>query len=188
MKFIVGLGNPGTKYQLTRHNIGFWVIDQLSEKWGIPVTKEKWKSLVGEGTVHGEKVILMKPLTFMNLSGEAVRPALDYLKGNIEDLVVIYDDLDLPLGQIRLRLKGSAGGHNGMKSIISHIGTQEFKRIKIGIDRPPVKISVPDYVLSPFSKEELSLAQEAAQISANAVDVWIYSNFLEAMNRFNVKK
>ncbi|SFJ35489.1 aminoacyl-tRNA hydrolase [Thermoflavimicrobium dichotomicum] len=188
MKWIVGLGNPGIKYEQTRHNIGFWVIDELSKRWGIPVHKEKWKSLVGEGVVHGEKVLLIKPLTFMNNSGEAVRPALDYLKGNVEDLVVIYDDMDLPLGQVRLRLKGSAGGHNGMKSMIAHLGTQNFKRIRIGIDHPPVQISVPDYVLSPFSKDEWPIAQEAAQIAANAVEQWIKTDFVDAMNKFNARK
>jgi peptidyl-tRNA hydrolase, PTH1 family len=185
MKFIIGLGNPGPKYENTRHNVGFWVIDELSEKWGIPLNKEKWKALVGEGNVQGEKVILMKPLTFMNLSGESVGPALHYLKGDIEDIVVIYDDLDLPVGQVRLRLKGSAGGHNGMKSIISHLGTQEFKRIKIGIDRPPVKSAVTQYVISPFAKEELPIIKEAVSKSALAVEHWLQKGFLDAMNKFN---
>lgn len=187
MKIIVGLGNPGIKYALTRHNVGFWVIDQLSEKWEIPIQKEKWKGEVGEGFVHGEKVVLLKPLTYMNLSGESVRPAMDWLKAEIDDLCVIYDDLDLPPGQIRLRLKGGSGGHNGMKSIISHLGTEQFKRVKVGIGRPQGRISVSDYVLSPFAKEELETVLDAVERSVQAVDRWVQSNFLEAMNHYNTK-
>lgn len=184
LKLIVGLGNPGKKYELTRHNIGFWSIDLLSKRWGIPLNKEKWKGIVGEGVVNGEKVILLKPMTYMNLSGESIRPAMDWLKVDLEDLILIYDDLDLPLGQVRLRTKGSAGGHNGMKSTIAHLGTDQFKRIKLGIGRP-VSLSVPDYVLSPFSQEESPFAQDAADRGAQAVDTWIKESFLIAMNRFN---
>jgi PTH1 family peptidyl-tRNA hydrolase len=187
MKLIVGLGNPGIKYAQTRHNIGFWVIDRLSEEWGIPVNKEKWKAEVGEGVVRGEKVILMKPLTYMNLSGEAVRPAMDWLKADLDELVVVYDDLDLPPGQIRLRLKGSSGGHNGMKSLIQHLGTDQFKRIKIGIGRPQGRMTVPDYVLSPFHKSELELMADAVERSASAINCWLDKTFLEAMNRYNTK-
>lgn len=184
MKLIVGLGNPGKKYENTRHNIGFWVIDRLSEQWGIPLSKEKWKGMVGEGIVDGEKVVLLKPMTFMNLSGESVRPAMDWLKLSIEDLVVIYDDMDLPLGQVRLRLKGSAGGHNGMKSIIAHLGTDQFKRIKLGIGRP-ISISVPDYVLSNFSADEMPFAKDASERGAKAVNTWVEESFLMAMNKYN---
>ncbi|MRG27021.1 MULTISPECIES: aminoacyl-tRNA hydrolase [Laceyella] len=187
MKLIVGLGNPGIKYAQTRHNIGFWVIDRLSDEWGIPVNKEKWKAEVGEGVVRGEKVILMKPLTYMNLSGEAVRPAMDWLKADLDELVVVYDDLDLPPGQIRLRLKGSSGGHNGMKSLIQHLGTDQFKRIKIGIGRPQGRMPVPDYVLSPFHKSELELMADAVERSASAINCWLDKTFLEAMNRYNIK-
>jgi len=186
MKVIVGLGNPGMKYALTRHNIGFWVIDELSRRWGIPVTKEKWKAEVGEGMVRGEKVILMKPLTYMNLSGESVRPAMDWLKADLAELCVIYDDLDLSPGRIRLRLKGSSGGHNGMKSLIQHLGTDEFKRVKIGIGRPERgKQTVPDYVLSPFAKNELDLMHEAVSKAADAMETWLDHPFLEVMNRYN---
>jgi PTH1 family peptidyl-tRNA hydrolase len=187
MKIIVGLGNPGIKYALTRHNIGFWVIDELSRVWGIPVQKEKWKAEVGEGIVEGEKVILIKPLTYMNLSGESVRPAVEWLKADLEDLCVVYDDLDLPPGKIRLRLKGSSGGHNGMKSIIQHLGTDEFKRIKIGIGRPEGGMSVPDYVLSPFKKEEEEVIADAVSRAAQAIDRWVKSNFQEAMNVYNIR-
>jgi len=187
MKLIVGLGNPGIRYAKTRHNVGFWVIDELSRRWSIPVNREKWRAEVGEGVVRGEKVVLMKPLTYMNLSGEAVRPAIDWLKADLEELLVIYDDLDLPPGQVRLRLKGSSGGHNGMKSIIQHLETDRFKRIRIGIGRPHPGMSVPDYVLSPFSKEELDEILKAVNQSADAVGCWLEEGFLQAMNKFNSK-
>ncbi|MFC4075541.1 aminoacyl-tRNA hydrolase [Salinithrix halophila] len=187
MKVIVGLGNPGMKYALTRHNIGFWVVDRLSEQWGIPCEKDKWKAMVGEGRARGEKVVLLKPETYMNLSGESVRPALDWLKCSIKDLVVIYDDLDLPVGRIRLRLKGGSGGHNGMKSLIGHLGTQEFKRIKIGIGRPSVPMPVPDYVLSRFSQEEEVPIAEAVENAAAAIEGWLDMSFSEVMNRYNQK-
>lgn len=186
MKLIVGLGNPGMKYALTRHNVGFWTIDQLSREWGIPLDREKWKAEVGEGVVNGEKVVLMKPQTYMNLSGESVRPAMEWLKLELEDLCVIYDDLDLPPGQIRLRLKGSSGGHNGMKSLIQHLGTDEFKRVKIGIGRP-TRQPVPDYVLSQFSKEDTPVVYDAVDRSAEAIKYWVGANFLEAMNKYNGK-
>lgn len=171
MKVIVGLGNPGIRYALTRHNIGFWV--------------EKWKALVGEGQVNGEKVILLKPETYMNLSGESVRPALKWLKCGVENLLVIYDDLDLPPGRIRLRMKGSAGGHRGVQSLIDHLGTQEFKRIKIGIGRPKVPIPVPDYVLGRFGREEEEPIAGAVDRSAAAVQQWLERPFPEVMNQFN---
>ncbi|SFS86716.1 aminoacyl-tRNA hydrolase [Marininema halotolerans] len=187
MKVIVGLGNPGIKYALTRHNIGFWVVDQLSEKWGIPCDRDRWKASVGEGRVGGEKVVLIKPETYMNLSGQSVAPALNWLKGDIDDLVIVYDDLDLPVGKIRLRLKGSAGGHNGMKSLIASLGTMEIKRIKIGIGRPPHPISVSDYVLSRFGKEEELPVAESVSQATEAIAEWMETPFIEVMNRFNGK-
>ncbi|MGA8942992.1 MAG: aminoacyl-tRNA hydrolase [Thermoactinomyces sp.] len=188
MKLVVGLGNPGIKYAKTRHNIGFWVIDRLSEKWGIPVNREKWRGVTGEGFVHGEKVVLLKPMTYMNLSGESVRAAVDWLKIDLDDLCVIYDDLDLPPGQIRLRLKGSSGGHNGMKSIIRHLGTDQFKRIKLGIGHPAGKRPVIDHVLSSFSKEELEQITDAVDRAKDAVDKWVETNFSQAMNQYNLRK
>lgn len=185
MKCIIGLGNPGRQYEETRHNVGFMVIDELSDRFQIPLINTKFKGLYGTGVVSGEKVLLLKPLTYMNLSGEAIRPLLEYYKINIKDIVVVYDDLDLPSGKIRLRQKGSAGGHNGIKSTIQHLGTQEFNRIRIGIDRPRNGMSVPDYVLSRFSADEWPLVEGAVQRSADAFEKWLSVPFLEVMNLFN---
>lgn len=185
MKCIVGLGNPGTQYNHTRHNIGFMAIDRLSAAWDISVHRRKWEGETGEGWVRGEKVVLCKPQTYMNRSGMTVRPLCDYFKITMDNLVVIYDDLDLPLGQIRLRLKGSAGGHNGMKSIIQHLGTEEFKRIRIGIGRPNASHSVTDYVLQPFAEHEEEPIAAALERVVEAVNCWIDSTFLVAMNQYN---
>ncbi|MBD1372463.1 aminoacyl-tRNA hydrolase [Hazenella sp. IB182357] len=187
MKLIVGLGNPGFKYAKTRHNLGFWVIDQLSDIWEIPLQKERWKAEIGEGFVQGEKVILMKPQTYMNLSGEAVLPAVEWLKLNIDEVCVVCDDVDLPVGQIRLRMKGSSGGNNGLKSIIHHLGTDQFKRIKLGIGRPTGRISVPDYVLGMFPPEEMDDVYDAVDRSCEALKVWLGSSFNMAMNQYNKK-
>lgn len=185
MKVIVGLGNPGHRYALTKHNIGFWVIDRLSHEWGIPVNREKWKAEVGEGMVKGQKILLVKPQTFMNLSGESVRQICDFFQLHMDDLLVIYDDLDLPIGKIRLRVKGGAGGHNGMKSIIGHLQTKEFKRIKIGIGRPEQVMSISDYVLTPFREEDRLTIEEAVEQAAQAVHAWLHIDFNHAMNHYN---
>jgi PTH1 family peptidyl-tRNA hydrolase len=185
VKVIVGLGNPGRKYELTKHNVGFWAVDQLSDKWDLPFQKEKWNSQVAEGVVGGEKVYLLKPLTYMNLSGEAVGAALRFLKLPIEDLLVIFDDMDIPLGQLRLRQKGSSGGHNGIKSLIQHLGTEQFNRVKIGINRPPARMTVVDYVLAPFSETDHPIAADAAIASAEAANEWMRNDFLSAMNKYN---
>lgn len=132
MKLIIGLGNPGKEYEHTHHNVGFATIDLLAEKWNIPLNQQKFNALYGMAHRPEGKVMLLKPLTYMNLSGEAVRPMMDYFDVDVEDIVVIYDDLDLEKGKLRLRQKGSAGGHNGIKSLIQHIGTQNFNRIRIG--------------------------------------------------------
>ncbi|MBO8172678.1 MAG: aminoacyl-tRNA hydrolase [Bacillaceae bacterium] len=185
MKVVIGLGNPGKEYENTRHNVGFMVLDRLADMWHVDISQHKFQSMVGEGRLDTEKVLLVKPLTFMNLSGEAVRKVVDFYKLDIEDLVIVYDDLDLPAGRIRLRQKGSAGGHNGIKSIIAHLGTQEFKRVKIGIDRPPAGQDVARYVLSPFGKEERNLVDEAVDRAARACEHWIRHSFTDAMNQFN---
>ncbi|KHD85026.1 aminoacyl-tRNA hydrolase [Heyndrickxia ginsengihumi] len=185
MKLIVGLGNPGSQYNRTRHNIGFEVIDLLSDRFQSPLNQTKFKGLYTIAHVDGEKVLLLKPLTYMNLSGESIRPIMDYYDIAVEDLLIVYDDLDLPVGKIRLRQKGSAGGHNGIKSTIAHVGTQQFNRIRIGIGRPVNGMSVPDYVLGKFSKEEWGSLQPALEASVNACEEWMKKPFLEVMNEFN---
>jgi len=185
MKLIVGLGNPGSQFDKTKHNIGFEVIDELSERYGAPLNQSKFNGLFSIIHKNGQKFMLLKPLTFMNLSGECIRPIMDYYNIDVEDLLVIYDDLDLPVGKIRLRQKGSAGGHNGIKSTIAHIGTQSFNRIRIGIGRPENGMSVPDYVLSKFKKDEWPTLEIAIKHSADACEQWLEKPFLEVMNQFN---
>ncbi|WP_230504220.1 aminoacyl-tRNA hydrolase [Sutcliffiella rhizosphaerae] len=185
MKVFVGLGNPGRQYEETRHNIGFMVIDELADKWSIPLTQSKFKGIFGQGMVNGEKVLLVKPLTYMNLSGECVRPLLDFYKLDVEDLVVIYDDLDLPAGKLRLRQKGSAGGHNGIKSLIQHLQTQNFNRIRMGIDRPKNGPSISDYVLGKFHTEERPAIDDSIKKAADACEESLSTDFLQVMNSFN---
>ena len=185
MKLIVGLGNPGREYELTRHNIGFMAIDELAKRWNISLNEQKFKGVFGAGFVNGEKVILLKPLTYMNLSGESIRPLMDYYKIDVEDFVVLYDDLDIPVGKLRLRMKGSAGGHNGVKSTISHLGTQEFQRIRMGIDRPKNGMKVVDYVLGRFTSEEIPDVNHSIEKAADACEVWLNKPFLQIMNTFN---
>ncbi|WP_042479071.1 aminoacyl-tRNA hydrolase [Bacillus ndiopicus] len=185
MKLIIGLGNPGKQYAHTRHNIGFDVIDALAEKWGAPLNQMKFNGMYA--TVHRPegKVMLLKPLTYMNLSGECVRPMMDYFDIEVEDIIVIYDDLDLETGKLRLRQKGSAGGHNGIKSLIQHLGTQEFNRIRIGVSRPPAGMKVADYVLSHYSKDEQPIMEDAIKKSCDAIEHALSKKFLDVMNVFN---
>jgi len=183
----VGLGNPGKEYEKTRHNVGFMTIDELSKKWDIPLNQSKFHGQFGTGFVSGQKVLLVKPLTYMNLSGECVRPLMDYYDIPLEHLKVIYDDLDLPTGRIRLRTKGSAGGHNGIKSLIQHLGSPEFDRLRIGIGRPQNGMKVVDYVLGRFSEEEQPDIASAIQSSVEACEAALKKPFLEVMNDFNKK-
>lgn len=187
MLAFVGLGNPGKEYEKTRHNVGFMTIDELSKKWDIPLNQSKFNGLFGTGFVSGQKVLLVKPLTYMNLSGECVRPLMDYYDIPLEHLKVIYDDLDLPTGRIRLRTKGSAGGHNGIKSLIQHLGSPEFDRFRIGIGRPQNGMKVVDYVLGRFSEEEQPDIASAIQASVEACESALTKPFLEVMNDFNKK-
>ncbi|CCQ98195.1 peptidyl-tRNA hydrolase [[Clostridium] ultunense Esp] len=187
MKWIVGLGNPGEEYEKTRHNIGFQVVDLLAKEWSIPMRASKWQALIGEAKKEGERILLTKPLTYMNRSGDAVRKIMDWYKLSCDDLLVIYDDLDLPVGNLRLREKGSAGGHNGMKSIIQQLGTEQFKRIRVGIGHPPAGASVPEYVLSPFEKEEKEKVDAGIKLAAQAANAWLSLPFPQVMNRFNRK-
>ncbi len=185
MKMIVGLGNPGKKYEKTKHNIGFMVVDRLAAEHDAVFKKNTFEAEVADYFVNGEKIILVKPTTFMNESGRSVGPLLTYFGVEVTELVVIVDDLDMDLGKLRLRQKGSAGGHNGLKSIIAHIGTQEFNRIKIGIGRPNGK-TVVNHVLSTFSKEDESTIADSVARAAEAVDDFVTeNNFLQTMNRFN---
>ena len=185
---IVGLGNPGKKYEGTRHNAGFAALDHVAEKWGVRVTKAKFDALTGTGTAAGVKVLLMKPQTFMNLSGESIREAVDYYKIDPEDIIVIYDDISLEPGQLRIRLKGSAGGHNGIKNIIAHLGTQEFPRIKVGVGAKPPKMDLADYVLSRFGAEEQKIMDEAFGEAAEAAVMMMTTGAERAMNHYNAKK
>lgn len=188
MYIIVGLGNPGLKYNNTRHNIGFLVIDALAEKYNIDVLEKKHKALVGKGVIEGERVILAKPQTFMNLSGESVRELIDYYKVEPEtELIVIYDDISLPVGGLRIRTKGSAGGHNGIKNILQHLGTDVFLRIKVGVGEKPPRMDLADYVLGHFTEEEQKAEKEAALRGIEAVNLMMSGRVDEAMNRFNRK-
>ena len=188
MKVIVGLGNPGKKYENTRHNIGFAAIDYIAEKEGININTGKHKALVGSGYIDGVKVLLVKPQTFMNLSGESLRPIMDFYKLEPEDFLVIFDDIDLDVGRIRIRRKGSAGGHNGIKSIISHLGSMEFQRIKIGVGAKPPGYDLADYVLGHFSKADQEILQERFEEVYDAVKLIVGDDITEAMNRHNKKK
>lgn len=185
MKLIVGLGNPGKEYEKTRHNIGFEVVDALSDAWNIPLNQAKHKGLYGVGYVGGEKVILLKPMTYMNLSGESIKAVMDYFKVEIEDLVVFYDDLDLAVGKVRYRQKGGAGGHNGIKSMISLLGTQEFNRTRIGIGRPHGAMSVTNHVLGRFQEEEWVTMQEVITACQKASEDFLKKPFLQVMNEHN---
>ncbi|SFG77381.1 aminoacyl-tRNA hydrolase [Sporolactobacillus nakayamae] len=189
MKVIVGLGNPGSEYAHTRHNIGFEVIDSISEQHGIRLSKSKFNALFGKGTIDGEELLLVKPLTYMNASGEAVGPLLRFFKVSAEDLLVVQDDMDLPVGKIRLRQKGSAGGHNGIKSIIQHVKTQEFARIKVGIGHPQhTREAVVRYVLQGFSGDEQMQIASAIERSSDAAKAWITLPFTQVMNVYNTNK
>lgn len=185
MKLIIGLGNPGKEYEMTRHNIGWMALDRLAKEWNIDVTKSKYRALYGEGTVKGEKVVLLKPMTYMNLSGESLSQAMQWYKPDLKDIVVLYDDMDIPLGKLRLRTKGSPGGHNGIKSLVQHLGTQEFNRVRMGIGRPHPGSDVIKHVLTNFRKEEVEEVENAVSKIGDVIECIIDQGFLIAMNRFN---
>ena len=188
MYIIVGLGNPGKQYEHTRHNVGFEVIDRLAEKHDILMTERKHRAFCGKGLISGQKVMLVKPQTFMNLSGESVKSAVDFYQIGTDELIVVYDDVSLSPGQLRIRRSGSAGGHNGIKNIIAQLGTQEFPRVKVGVGEKPERMDLADYVLSHFSKGEWEMMEEAFKEAADAVEVMIADGADAAMNRFNAKK
>ena len=187
MLIIAGLGNPGKEYENTRHNAGFMVMDALAEKIGADISEKKHKALCGKGVIGGEKVILMKPQTYMNSSGESIRAAADYYKVDPEDILIVYDDISLAPGQLRIRAKGSAGGHNGIKSIIAHLGTQEFPRVKVGVGEKPSRMDLADYVLGHFSGEELAIMKESLEKVCGAVELMLEGDVDAAMNQYNKK-
>ena len=186
MKFIVGLGNPGSKYHLTRHNIGFLAIDAICSQIGARL-KNKWNSDFSKSKIKGEDVILQKPLTFMNLSGESVRPCLDFFKGKTDDLLVLQDDISMPFGALRLQQNRSAGGHNGIKDITQKLGTQDYARLKIGVGGPEGKQEVINYVLSNFSKMEQEKLTDLLIDCQNAVESFIVEGLDKAANKHNRK-
>lgn len=185
MKLIVGLGNPGDEYIRTRHNVGFMVADLLADKGRIPLNQSKFKAIIGRGKTGSDDVIVAKPQTYMNRSGESVSSLLFFYKLNPSDCIVICDDLELPAGKIRIREKGGHGGHNGLRSIIEQIGSQDFLRVRVGIGRPSDQSRVSDYVLSPFLKDEITLIEDAIERASNAVEAIIVEGLVAAMNRFN---
>ena len=188
MFVIVGLGNPTAQYEGTRHNAGFDVIDVLAEKYNISVDARKCRAFCGKGVIAGQKVLLVKPQTYMNLSGESVGGIVNYYKIDPEsDLLVIYDDISLDVGQLRIRKKGSAGGHNGIKSIIAHLGTTVFPRIKVGVGEKPKNYDLADYVPGHFSKQERELMEEGYEHASDAVEQIVQGEIEAAMNVFNKK-
>lgn len=186
---IVGLGNPGSKYHKTRHNVGFDAVDLMSKAWRIPLSENKrFNGEFGEGLPpSGQKVRLLKPLTYMNRSGQSIRAVMDWYKIPVSSMVVIYDDMDLPAGRLRLRLSGSAGGHNGMKSAIAHLGTQDFPRIRIGVGRPKKEADDPvvSHVLGKFSAQESKMVEEVLYWVLSAVEVSLKEGFSKAMSLYN---
>lgn len=186
MYIIVGLGNPGKRYEQTKHNVGFITIDVLAEKYGIHINKIKHKALVGEGIIFGQKVLLIKPQTYMNLSGNSVREIVAYYKPPIENLVVVYDDIDIPMGSLRIRKSGSAGTHNGMRSIIYDLQNDKFPRVRIGIggDR---HIPLSDYVIGGFRKEDKAIMEESITRAVSALECILEKGIVHAMNEYNNK-
>ncbi len=186
MFIVTGLGNPGERYSGTRHNVGFMVVNLLAKRWQIEIGKRKFNSRVGSGIICGKQVLLQKPVTFMNNSGLAVRQAMEFYKLEPKDVLIIYDDMALKLGQLRIRTQGSAGGHKGLASVISHLGTEQVPRIRIGIGAPPVGCDAVDFVLSEFASEEKAVIEEAVKKAADAVEYILEYGYNKAMDKFNV--
>ncbi|WP_085522374.1 aminoacyl-tRNA hydrolase [Tuberibacillus sp. Marseille-P3662] len=185
MKLIAGLGNPGKKFEHTRHNIGFDIIDHICDAHNVTLTKTKFNALFEKTTLGNEDVVLVKPLTYMNLSGEAIAPLMNFYKIPLDQLLVVYDDLDLPVGRLRLRQTGGPGGHNGIKDIIAHLGSRDFKRVRVGIGRPDGQHKVIDYVLKKFDAEQQSQIDDVIDRAANASFAWCEKPFNQVMNDFN---
>ena len=187
MKLIVGLGNPTPQYEKTRHNVGFEVIDHLVEEYGIALDTAKHKGFYGKGRIEGQQVILLKPMTYMNLSGESVVQVANYFKILPEDIIVIYDDINLDVGRLRIREKGSAGGHNGIKNIIAQLGTEEFPRIRVGVGMKPPRMDLAAYVLSRFGKDEQVLMEMGYEKACKATALMVQDEIAQAMNQYNGK-
>jgi peptidyl-tRNA hydrolase len=189
MFIIAGLGNPGREYENTRHNIGFLVIDDIAKKYQITMLERKHKAVIGKGYIDGHKVVLVKPLTYMNQSGESIRQATDYYKVDVTtQLVVVSDDISLDVGQLRIRKKGSAGGHNGLKNIILHLGSENFIRIRMGVSDKPQGYDLKDYVLGHFTDKEKKVLEETSGKAAEAIRMILQGDVDGAMNRYNTKK
>lgn len=183
MFLIVGLGNPGKEYDGTRHNIGFAAIDYIADKYNIELNRVKFKGVFGEGFIDNKKVILLKPTTYMNLSGESIREVINFYKISNEEIIVLYDDISLEVGRLRIREKGSHGGHNGIKSIIANLGTDVFPRVKIGVGAP--KGNLVSHVLGKFDNEEVEVLKETIKASSEATSIIIKSDIKSAMNKLN---
>lgn len=189
MFIIAGLGNPGREYENTRHNIGFLVIDDIAKKYQITMLERKHKAVIGKGYIDGHKVVLVKPLTYMNQSGESICQATDYYKVDVTtQLVVVSDDISLDVGQLRIRKKGSAGGHNGLKNIILHLGSENFIRIRMGVSDKPQGYDLKDYVLGHFTDKEKKVLEETSGKAAEAIRMILQGDVDGAMNRYNTKK
>ena len=189
MYLVAGLGNPVKQYEATRHNMGFDVIDKLVEEFNVPQAGVKFNAMYGKGRIGGEPVILMKPLSYMNLSGGPIRDMANYFKIDPEtELIVIYDDIDTEPGQLRVRKKGSAGGHNGIKSIIQQLGTQNFMRVRVGVGAKPKDWDLADYVLGRFDRDDRQLVEDAQDRACEAVEMILSDSVDAAMNKFNVSK
>ena len=185
MQLIVGLGNPERRFHHSRHNVGFWCLEHMARQWSIPLSERRAKAVLGQGRVDDRLLVLAKPRTFVNHSGEAVRYLLDRFHASPQELLVVYDDMDLPIGKLRLRPDGGAGGHNGLKSIIATIATQQFPRMRIGIGRPSGSQNEIDFVLGPFNSVEKEMVEEVVELGAQASLCVIRDGLQQAMNRFN---
>jgi PTH1 family peptidyl-tRNA hydrolase len=184
VKVIVGLGNPGVHYQMSRHNIGFQVVDRLAHLNHILISTKRFKSLYGKGQINSKEVVLVTPMTFMNLSGEAVKKSLHFFKAGLEDLIVVHDDMDLPFGRLRFKQRGGDGGHQGVRSIIESMGGNHFLRLKVGIGRPPREIDPAEYVLYNFDTREQPRVDEILSQAAEALTVMLLEGLQTAMNRY----
>ena len=187
MYVIAGLGNPGREYEGTRHNVGFMTLDALADKYNIDVREKAFKGLIGKGVIEGNKVILVKPQTYMNLSGECIRQVMDYYKVDPSEFIAIYDDISLVPGGIRIRKKGSAGGHNGIKNIIAHLGTQEFPRVRIGVGEKPARMDLADYVLGHFTDEDWKTMGERLETAGEIIKSFCLAGIDITMNQYNKK-